>query len=76
MIDLGELRRIVEDEIISQLDHRHMNMDVPFLRGVNPRSENIVVVCWQVLAPRLTPGLTRLRLHETGNNYYVEYDGQ
>jgi 6-pyruvoyl-tetrahydropterin synthase len=29
VIDLGELRRIVEDEIISQLDHRHMNMDVP-----------------------------------------------
>jgi 6-pyruvoyltetrahydropterin/6-carboxytetrahydropterin synthase len=76
VIDLGELRRIVEDAIISQLDHRHMNMDVPFLRGVNPTSENVVVACWHVLAPRLTPGrLTRLRLHETGNNY-VEYDGQ
>ena len=76
MIDLGELRRIVEDEMISQLDHRHMNMDVPFLCGVNPTSENIVVACWHVLAPRLTRGrLTLLRLHETGNNY-VEYDGQ
>ena len=62
--------------MISQLDHRHMNMDVPFLCGVNPTSENIVVACWHVLAPRLTRGrLTRLRLHETGNNY-VEYDGQ
>jgi 6-pyruvoyltetrahydropterin/6-carboxytetrahydropterin synthase len=76
VIDLGELRRIVEDELISQLDHRHMNMDVPFLRGVNPTSENIVVACWRVLEPHLTPGrLTRLRLHETENNY-VEYDGQ
>jgi 6-pyruvoyltetrahydropterin/6-carboxytetrahydropterin synthase len=76
VIDLGELQRIVEDELISQLDHRHMNMDVPFLRGVNPTSENIVVACWRVLESRLTPGrLTRLRLHETENNY-VEYDGQ
>ena len=76
MIDLGELRRIVEDEMISRLDHRHINMDVPFLCGVNPTSENIVVAWWHVLAPRLTRGrLTRLRLHETGNNY-VEYDGQ
>ena len=76
VIDLGELRRIVEDELISQLDHRHMNMDVPFLRGVNPTSENIVVACWRVLESRLIPGrLTRLRLHETESNY-VEYDGQ
>jgi len=76
VIDLGELRRIVEDEIISQLDHRHMNMDVPLLRGVNPTCENIVVACWHVLAPRLTPGrLTRLCLHETEYNY-VGYDGQ
>lgn len=44
--------------------------------SVNATSEDIVVACWHVLAPRLAPGqLTRLRLHETGNNY-VEYDGQ
>lgn len=76
VIDLGELRRIVEDEVISQLDHRHMNMDVPFLRGINPTCENLVVACWRLLAPRIAPGrLTRLRLHETEHNY-VEYDGQ
>jgi 6-pyruvoyltetrahydropterin/6-carboxytetrahydropterin synthase len=76
VIDLGELGRIVEEAIISQLDHRHMNEDVPFLRDVNPTAENIVVACWRVLEPRLRPGrLTRLRLHETENNH-VEYEGQ
>jgi 6-pyruvoyltetrahydropterin/6-carboxytetrahydropterin synthase len=76
VIDLGALRRIVQDEVIDKLDHRHMNEDVDFLRGVNPTSENVVVACWRVLEPHVRPGrLTRLRLHETENNY-VEYEGK
>jgi len=76
VIDLGSLKRIVEEEILDQVDHRHMNADVPFLRDVNPTCENVVVAFWRVLEPRVRPGrLIRLRLHETENNY-VEYDGQ
>jgi 6-pyruvoyltetrahydropterin/6-carboxytetrahydropterin synthase len=53
-----------------------MNTDVAFLRDLNPTCENVVVACWRVLEPRIRPGrLTRLRLHETENNY-VEYNGQ
>lgn len=75
VIDLGALRAIVEDALIQHLDHRHLNADVPFLQGVNPTTENIIVACWGVLEPRLRPGrLTRLRLHETENNY-VDYHG-
>jgi 6-pyruvoyltetrahydropterin/6-carboxytetrahydropterin synthase len=76
VIDLGALRHIVQEEIIDKLDHRHMNEDVDFLRGVNPTSENVVVACWRALEPHVRPGrLTRLRLHETENNY-VEYEGK
>lgn len=76
VVDLGELARVAEHELIDQLDHRNLNLDVPFLAGVNPTSENIVVACWRVLAPRVAPAaLTRLRLWETENNY-VEYDGR
>ena len=75
VMDLGELRRIVEEKVIDKLDHRHMNTDVDFLRGLNPTSENVVVACWHALAPRIPRGrLVRLRLHETENNY-VEYEG-
>ena len=59
VIDLGVLKRIVEDEVISQLDHRNMNIDVPFMRGVIPTSENIVVACWRQLAPALRPDGSR-----------------
>lgn len=76
VIDLGHLRAIVEREVIQQLDHRNLNLDVDFLRGTNPTSENIVVAIWEVLQPAVTPGrLTNLRLWETENNY-VDYQGR
>jgi len=76
VIDLGKLRAIVEREVIDQVDHRNMNVDVPMMRGVNPTAENIVVACWRALEARVAPGrLTRLKLWETENNY-VEYAGE
>lgn len=76
VIDLGKLKAIVERELVSHVDHRNMNVDVPFMRGINPTAENIVVACWRVLEPNVTPGrLKRLRLWETENNY-VEYEGK
>jgi 6-pyruvoyltetrahydropterin/6-carboxytetrahydropterin synthase len=75
VIDLAVLRDLVERELISQLDHKNLNLDVPFLTGTNPTTENLVVACWRILAPVVAPGkLTRLRLWETDNNY-VEYEG-
>ena len=76
VVDLGMLKGIVQREVIDQVDHRNMNVDVPFLQGINPTAENIVVACWRVLEPSVSPGrLKRLRLWETENNY-VEYEGR
>jgi len=76
VVDLGRVRDVVEREVISVVDHRNLNLEVPFLAGVNPTSENIVVHMWRVLQPVLVPGrLVRLRLWETENNY-VEYEGE
>ncbi|MCU0622976.1 MAG: 6-carboxytetrahydropterin synthase, partial [Gemmatimonadaceae bacterium] len=76
VVDLGHVRAIVEREVIEQVDHRNLNLDVPFLAGRNPTSENIVVAMWSVIAPAIAPArLSRLRLWETENNY-VEYDGR
>ena len=76
VIDLAKLRDLVERELVSHIDHKNLNLDVPFMRGTNPTTENLIVACWKILAPRVAPGnLTRLKLWETENNY-VEYDGQ
>ena len=76
VIDLSKLKAIVEREFVDKVDHRNMNIDVPFMRGVNPTAENIILACWRVLEPHVAPGrLKRLRLWETENNY-VEYEGK
>jgi 6-pyruvoyltetrahydropterin/6-carboxytetrahydropterin synthase len=75
VMDLAVLKRIVEDEVVDRVDHRNLNFDVDFMREINPTAENLVVACWQLLAPRVAPAtLTKLRLWETENNY-VEYEG-
>jgi 6-pyruvoyltetrahydropterin/6-carboxytetrahydropterin synthase len=75
VFDLGKVRDIVMREVIEQVDHRNFNLDVAFMRGVIPTSENIVVAFWRVLEPVLRPArLTRLVLWETENNS-VEYRG-
>lgn len=76
VIDLGALKRIVEREVIDKVDHKNFNLEVDFMRGVIPTTENIVVGIWRVLEPAIAPArLTRLVLWETPNNY-VEYDGK
>jgi 6-pyruvoyltetrahydropterin/6-carboxytetrahydropterin synthase len=76
VIDLGVLKRVVEQHVVDLVDHRNMNVDVPFLQGIIPTAENIVVACWRAIEPHVGEGrLSRLRLYETENNY-VEYDGR
>ncbi len=75
VMDLGVLRGVVEDHAVDLMDHRNFNVDVAFMNGVNPTSENIIVGIWQQLQPVIAPAaLVRLVLWETANNY-VEYTG-
>ena len=76
VMDLGALKRLVERCVVDLVDHKNFNLDVDFMRGTNPTSENIVVAFWHVLRPHVTPAtLTRLVLWETPN-HYVEYEGR
>ena len=76
VLDLAVLKRIVEREVVDKADHRNFNLEVDFMRGLIPTTENIVVAMWNVLEPALSPAkLTRLVLRETDNNS-VEYTGE
>ena len=76
VMDLGALKRIVNERVVDRMDHRNLNVEVEFMRGVIPTSENIIVAIWRELVPAIRPGrLVRLVLWETPNNY-VEYDGR
>jgi 6-pyruvoyltetrahydropterin/6-carboxytetrahydropterin synthase len=76
VLDLAVLKKIVEERAVGLIDHRNFNLDVPFMRGVIPTSENIIVGIWRELLPAIRPGqLVKLVLWETPNNY-VEYAGE
>ena len=76
VIDLSELKQIIEDKIISKVDHANLNIDVDFLEGIMPSTENFAVAIWQQLENALPAGrLHRIRLQETERNI-VEYYGE
>jgi 6-pyruvoyltetrahydropterin/6-carboxytetrahydropterin synthase len=76
VMDLKQLKVIVEREIVETLDHKNLNVDVPYLKDVLPSIENIVIAIWERLTPHLPEDvkLHKIRLTETVNNS-VEYYG-
>ena len=75
IIDLAELKRILHRAVVDKCDHRNLNDDVDFLRGIIPSTENLVIAFWQQIEPRLTGGrLHCVRLYETPRNF-AEYFG-
>lgn len=75
VMDLAKLNDLVEREVVNAVDHHNLNVDVPFMQGVIPTAENMIVAFWRILDGTVAPAkLTRLVLWETDNNY-VEYTG-
>ena len=76
VMDLTELKQVVEELVLSRLDHRNLNVDVPWFAERIPTAENIAVVIWRELRTALPSDLTlRIRLWETPRNY-VDYAGE
>ena len=76
VMDLKDLKDLVESRVITDLDHRNLNLDVPWMEGVLPSTENLVVSIWNRVSPHLPDGvsLDRLVLWETPR-HKVEYRG-
>lgn len=76
VIDLTKLKAIIRENVISQVDHKNLNTETDFMKGVNPTSENIVMGIWKILSGKITDGrLYSVKLYETENNYF-EYRGE
>ena len=77
VMNLKDLSSIIKQEVTEKLDHKNLNLDVPFLEGVMASTENIAIAIWEILEPKIaTYGaeLSKIKLVETENNF-VEYFG-
>lgn len=67
--NLSDLKVVIERVVLSRVDHRHLNLDVPEFAKLNPTAEVIARVFWDWLKPELPKGLLyEVRLRETENN--------
>jgi len=75
VMNLRDLKRLLEREITEQCDHRYLNEDVPFLKGMVPSTENLAIAFWGRIAAKLKTGrLAQVRLFETPRNF-ADYFG-
>lgn len=66
VMDLKELKDTMNREVIDALDHRYLNKEIQEFESLIPTSENIAIVVWQRLQPKLKVAkLHRVRVWET-----------
>jgi 6-pyruvoyltetrahydropterin/6-carboxytetrahydropterin synthase len=80
VVDLKKLSNLIKAEVIEQLDHKNLNVDVPFMKDKMASTEILAKEIWNILEPKIQP-ITRfgklhsVKLYETPRNY-VEYFGE
>lgn len=77
VVDLKKLSTLIREKITDKVDHKNLNLDVPFMKGVLASTENLSIAFWKELQPHINKLGCRLhciKLYETENNY-VEYYG-
>jgi 6-pyruvoyltetrahydropterin/6-carboxytetrahydropterin synthase len=77
VLDLKELKEVLNREVVEPYDHRFLNYEVPPFDRVVPTTENIARDIWRRLEPHLTRGGNKLhavRVYETPD-LYVDYFG-
>src|SRR6186997_3403034 len=55
VMDLAKLRDVVQREVVDKVDHKNLNLDVEFMRGVIPTTENLAVGIWNIIQPAIAP---------------------
>lgn len=76
VLDVKKLKEIIISNVISKVDHKNLNTETDFMKGINPTSENLVIAIWNRLDDKIPNGkLYSIKLYETENNYF-EYRGE
>ena len=76
VMDMGELKKIIKNEIEERLDHKNLNLDIPHFSNNIPSAENICIYIYNILRENIDAQYKiSIRLYETPRNF-VEYSGK
>lgn len=78
LVNLKELSKLLQDEIVEEIDHRNLSVDVPLMKGRMSSTENLAIAIWERLEPKVRamgPELYKVQLYETNKNQ-VSYFGE
>jgi 6-pyruvoyltetrahydropterin/6-carboxytetrahydropterin synthase len=76
VVDLKQLKDIMNREVVDAVDHRHLNKEVPEFATAIPTTENIAVVAWRRLKPHIKVAqLHRVRVYESAD-LFADYYGE
>ncbi len=76
VVDLKELKEVIEREVLQAYDHRHLNLEVPEFRSVIPTTENIAIAIWRRLESKISGAhLHRVRVYEMAD-LFADYCGE
>lgn len=76
VIDMKVLKDIIKSEVEDAFDHKNLNIEVREFKDLNPTAENIAVVIFNKIKPKLVAELElEITLYETPRNF-VSYSGK
>lgn len=76
VMNLTDLKECMEEAIMKPLDHKNLDLDVPYFAEVVSTTENVAVFIWENLQKLLPVGvLYKVKVYETDNNI-VTYKGE
>jgi 6-pyruvoyltetrahydropterin/6-carboxytetrahydropterin synthase len=76
VLNIAELKEIIKHNVLEKVDHKNLNTETDFMKGIIPSTENLTVAIWKVLADKIPSGkLYAVKLSETENNFF-EYRGE
>jgi 6-pyruvoyltetrahydropterin/6-carboxytetrahydropterin synthase len=79
VINLKTLSKILKEKVIEEIDHKNLNLDVPFLKGIMASTENIAIAIWDLIEEDVRQNggeLAHIRIIETENNFVDYYGGK
>ncbi len=71
--DMKVLSDLIREHVTGRFDHKNLNLDTTYFKGLNPTAENIAIVIWKILREKIDDQLDlKITLYETERNF-VEY---